>query len=784
MKASVPGTVHTDLLANKKIPDPFYRLNESAVQWVDSVAWEYRRSFRIPARLLKTYKLELAAAGLDTYATIRINGKSAGSSSNMFIEHRFDVTRYLRAGMNRIEILLDAPEVRANRLEQKHGRLAVSHSPQRVYVRKAQYSFGWDWGPKLTTSGIWRRISIEATPYVRLAHPFVKVLSVSGSEAHLELSVDIRGISAGPLELRAMVKGGRTSFEAVKVVKKHRETLRIRIPDPELWWPSGSGSQPLYSALFFVSIGGKVADRVETTFAIRTVKLLQDRDREGTTFIIEVNGVKTFCKGADWIPCDTFLPRVSDETYTTLLTMARDAHMNMIRVWGGGIYEEEIFYELCDRLGLMVWQDFMYACGEYPEEPWFLNQARDEAESVVRRLRNHASIVLWCGNNECEWSYCTDHPGKKPDDMRGARIFRDILKRVCRELDGTRPYWRSSPFGAGFPNAESNGNHHQWTVWSAWKDYTGYEKDSARFVTEFGFQAGADPETMKEVTLESDRHIQSAVMERHNKQVEGTERLIRFQAAHYRLGERFDRFLYKSQLVQAHALKCGVEHWRRRKFLSAGALFWQLNDCWPVSSWAVIDSGLRPKAGYYFAKRFYAPLLVSFKGVPEGVEVWVTNDRTEPAAGSVAIALRSVEGKQAWLKVVPLSVPQNTSHRVFTIDRGRYEDFDPSIHYLHATLRDQGAPLSENRFFFLEPKHLGLPRARVTGTFRKTKDGTVELKLRSDKFAMGVCARIHGGETTFSNNFVDLDAGGAVTIVVASRFGIKELQKKLSLGWL
>jgi beta-mannosidase len=784
MKATVPGTVHTDLLANKKIPDPFYRMNEISVQWIDSVRWQYGRDFSIPRGLLRTSRLELVASGLDTYATITVNGRRAGSSSNMFVEHRFDVTRLLRPGKNRIEIMFDSPEVRTKHLEQKHGKLAVSHNAHRVYVRKAQYSFGWDWGPKLTTSGIWRNISLEAIPQGRLEHPFVKVISVNNREAVIDLSVDVKRRSREQLVLSTTVTGGHASIEVKKNAKRSRETFRIRIPDPELWWPSGSGGQPMYSALFSLTLGGRELHRLDIPFAIRTVKLVQKRDKEGKTFIIEVNGVKIFCKGADWIPCDAFLPRISDETYLRLLAMARDAHMNMIRVWGGGIYERDVFYDLCDRLGLMVWQDFMYACGEYPEEKWFLDQARSEAESVVRRLRNHSSIVLWCGNNECEWSFCTDHPGKTPDDMTGATIFRDILPRVCREQDGTRPYWRTSPFGSGFPNAESNGNHHQWTVWSAWKDFTEYEKDSARFITEFGFQGAATPETMKAVTLKSDRRFQSPVMEHHNKQIEGTERLVRFQAAHFRLGDSYDRFIYKSQLVQAEAMKCGVEHWRRRKFLTAGTLFWQLNDCWPVSSWAVIDSGLRPKAAYFAAKRFYAPVLVSFKRVPGGIEVWITNDRTGEASGSLSVVLRSFGGKRSWKKTLRVDVPGNSSHPIFTIDAEVYSRVDPLTHYLHAMLRDAGELISENRLFFAEPKHLSLPRAKVSGTFHKTKDGRAELRLRSTKFIKSVYAHIDDPETTLTDNFVDIDAGQTVTIRVSSRLGIKELKKKLTLQWL
>ena len=784
MTASVPGTVHTDLLAAGKIPDPFYRLNENEVQWVDAVQWRYRRDFRVPGRLLNSRRLVLIAEGLDTYATVFLNGKSVAQWANMFIAQRVDVTRRLRAGRNTIEILFDSPTIRAGRLEKKHGRLLVSHGHERVYVRKAQYSFGWDWGPKLTTSGIWRSISIEAASDAQLAYPFVRVLSAGKSPAEIEVSVEVRHRTNDPLELHAVITGGAAPINHVMPVKNDRATFRLRIPDPGLWWPNGMGKQPMYSARLSLVSGSREVHRLEVPFALRTVRLIQERDREGRSFILEINGVRVYCKGADWIPSDTFLPRIPESTYEKLLTMARDAHMNMIRVWGGGIYEQDIFYNLCDRLGLMVWQDFMYACAEYPEEPWFLEQARTEAEKVVKRLRNHPSIVIWCGNNENEWLYCMRNPGRSPDSMTGAGIFRDLLRRVCREFDGTRPYWRSSPFGTGFPNDESNGNHHQWNVWSSWRDYAEYESDNARFVTEFGFQAVANLETMKSAMAAADDTIQSLVMEHHNKQAEGPERLIRFQAAHYRLAGNLERFIYKSQLVQAEALKRGVEHWRRRKFLTAGSLFWQLNDCWPVSSWAVIDSGLRPKAAYFYAKRFFSPVLVSFKRTTAGVEVWVTNDRREGITGALELALRSFSGKRVWRKSMRVNAGANSSRRVYRIDKSSYGSADEFTHYLWAGLSDRKGRLSENRFFFAEAKHLALPKPHIRVRITKSRGGKRTVELRSDKFVSGVRLSLPGKHAAFSDNFIDIDPGGRSAIPVDSPLPAGELKRRLKITWL
>jgi beta-mannosidase len=784
MKASVPGTVHTDLMAAGIIPDPFYGMNENLVQWVDSQKWLYRRHFNVSMEMLQERYIELVAEGLDTFAEVRINRKTVAIIANMFITHRIGIKRYVHRGLNTIEIIFDSPTMHSKALEKLHGVLRVAQQSQRVYARKAQYSFNWDWGPTLATSGIWKSISLEAHSGPQLKHPFACVLSLHARMAVVQISVDIDHATRRTLKLRTSVGMEGWSDSTVVHVKGKKAMVRLHIPNPRVWWPNGYGDHPIYIARLSLLDEGKEVDSIEVPFAIRTVKLLQEKDDEGKTFIVEVNGVKIFCKGADWIPCDSFLPRIQDSTYERLLAYARDAHMNMIRVWGGGIYEQDIFYNLCDRLGLMVWQDFMFACGEYPQERWFLDQVKEEALSVVRRLRNHASIVVWCGNNECEWIFCTENPGRTPDDMNGARIFNDILPATCKEHDGTRPYWRSSPFGMGFPNGESDGTHHQWTVWSFWKDYKEYENDNARFVAEFGFQAPANRQTFEESLLPNDCHPQSAVFEHHNKQVEGPERLIRFQAAHHRVSTDFDGFIYKSQLVQAEALKCAVEHWRRRKFKTAGALFWQINDCWPVSSWAVIDSALRPKAAYYFAKKFYDPVLVSFKKLNDTVEVYLTNDRLTRISGTLRITLRSFDGEWRWSKKQSVKVPANASKPLFTIDSHQYDSCDKSTHYLHAQFFVDDGLVSENRFFFEEPKRLRLPPAHVSVIVKTGNDATRRLLVTADRFVKYLRLEVDGEDVLFSDNYFDLDAGGKKEIQVLSRLGAEELRRKIQLTWL
>jgi beta-mannosidase len=779
MDGTVPGTVHTDLLANRRIPDPFYRMNENQVQWISSQQWMYRREFGVEEEFLHERRIELVAEGLDTYADIRINGRSVASTADMFVEHRFNIKKYLRHGANRIEILFDSPDVRAKALEKKYAPLMAGHEPHRIYARKAQYSYGWDWGPRLATSGIWRDISIEGHSAGLLQSPFVKVITQTKREALVEFSVDVSLFASARMRLQTELSDGTVVVIDRRPAKKGWMKFRLRIKNPKLWWPNGYGEQPIYRGVCRLLMNDEEVEQLEFPFALRTVRLLQKPDDEGSTFIIEINGEKIYCKGADWIPTDSFIPRIADGTYEKLLGMAKSAHMTMLRVWGGGIYEQEIFYRLCDQYGLMVWQDFMFACAEYPEHAWFLKQVTDEAKKAVKRLRNHPSIVLWCGNNECEWIFCQRNPGKSPDAMAGAKIFKQLLPSMCREFDGSRPYWRSSPFGKGFPNDESNGNHHQWEMWARWKDFKEYENDSARFVTEFGFQAPPHYRTLEQVTVLSDLTPLSAVLEHHNKLPEGTERLYRFQASHVQVGTDMEDFIYKGQIVQAEALKTAVEHWRRRKFKTAGSLFWQLNDCWPVTSWSVIDSALRPKAAYYYAKRFLAPVLVSFRRNAAGIEVWGTSDLFEQMDASLELSLRTFSGTVEWTKTSKARIGSNASAVLIKTKSADWSHVDPAQSYLLASLKREDRVLSENRLFFVEPKHMHLPMSNVESQVMNDSEGICFVTVTSAGFKKNLRIEIENDDAEMEDNYFDLDAGIPKVVRMVSRLPQNLIKERL-----
>ncbi|MFQ5770435.1 MAG: glycoside hydrolase family 2 protein, partial [bacterium] len=553
LKAHVPGTVHTDLIENSIIEDPFHRNNELNVQWVDQVNWIYRKEFEVTDDFLNNPTIYLIAEGLDTIATIFINNQMVAQIQNMHIEHRLDVKQLLVKGNNEIRIHFDSAIVHAKQLEDRFGVLSHTHESYRLYVRKAQYSFGWDWGPKLATCGIWKSIYLAAVENTQISDVFVESkLNDSFSTAYLDVQIQLERNIEIKDEVCVVVHLNGTKKE-VKVSEDFI-SVPFEITDPELWWPAGYGEQKLYNLKVEVFLNGRKQDERLLKFAIRKVELIQEKDQWGHSFYFKINNTPIFCKGANWIPADSFIPRVTNEKYRELLQLAREANMNMIRIWGGGIYEQNIFYELCDELGFLVWQDFMFACGAYPEYPEFKENVSQEIESIVKRLRNHPSIVIWCGNNENEWIWQRS-TGESYKKMPGYNLFHELIPEICHKLDPSRPYWPSTPFGGEHPNSPEQGNRHQWDIWSGWQDFSTVVEDNGRFISEFGFQAPASLSTWEKFTVPEDRRPQSEIMEFHNKQEEGTERLFRYLAGHVVLPTSFEDFIYKCQVVQGEALK-------------------------------------------------------------------------------------------------------------------------------------------------------------------------------------------------------------------------------------
>ncbi len=754
-RATVPGVVHTDLLSNGLIPEPFYADNERVIQPVHEQDWQYRREFDCSGG---EGPVTLVCEGLDTVAEVRLNGNLVGQSESMFLVYRWDVTRFLQRGRNTLEVTFRSPLRAAEAYRERYGLLRSMHKEYdepRLYIRKAQYAFGWDWGPAFPTVGIWRPIYLEVTNRPALTDVWAKVLRADEKEARLAVSVELNGNTKG-LQLQvALWRSGTKVAETRVAAEPDAVTCELNVTNPDLWWPNGYGAPALYDLVVRLVGNGEVVDERRVRVGLRTVQLVLQRDG-APAFAFKVNGREIFAKGADWIPADSFLPRVGRAKLETLLRYARDAHMNMLRVWGGGIYEDDAFYDLCDELGLLVWQDFAFACGVYPEDAHFLDLVRAEVEQNVRRLRNHPSVALWCGNNECEWIWRRETQ-EPVEHMPGYRIFHDLIPEWLSQLDDSRPYWPTSPWGdPDDPDSETTGNRHQWDIWSRWVDYREVKRDHSLFVTEFGFQGPANRQTLEQVLPEEERWPQSRLFEFHNKQVEGTERLFRFLAGHLKVETDFGRFIHAAQLNQALALKTCVEHWRSGWPRTAGVLIWQLNDCWPVTSWALIDSNLIPKAAYYWARRFFSPILLLVE-VDDGVVFTLLNDTFEAASGELLWQLRSTDGQQITSGKLLVEVPAQTVRTIRDVPIDVPEDTPKERLYILAEFRGSGFPVTRARTFFVELKHLQLPvpHVNVASFALEGRSGAVELEAKT--LVLGLQLELPGA--VFADNFFDLEPG-------------------------
>jgi len=761
-RARVPGVVHLDLIRLKEIPHPFFRMNELDVRWVEDREWWYRKGFTVGEELLNYDRVELTFEGLDTFAKVWLNGKEVGDFDNMFYGHSADVKGLLKRGENIIAIKFDPPKkILEGRYGKRDVKLGAAFYPPRVYGRKAQYSFGWDWGPRLATSGIWKPVWIRAYDVCKISSfHFMVPLGELGGATKAAVEVSLNAFKEEEVNVNVSLKGygfiGAKNERRSLSLGENRFAFELAIDDPVRWWPNGYGDQALYDLEIIVTKEDMILDKRNKKVGIRKIEVVRERDEEGETFYFKVNGVPVFCKGANWIPADSFLPQVTRDRYEYLLGKAKEANMNMLRVWGGGLYEDEAFYEICDEKGIMVWQDFMFACAEYPEDEWFFDDVRKEAEEVVKRLRNHACMAIWCGNNENDWGVKANWFGKK-DKFYGHTIYHDILPEVCGRLDPSTFYWPSSPYGGDDPNSQTEGDRHSWDVWSGMRDYAEYLRDNGRFVSEFGFQSLPSVDTIMKYTRPEDRYPQSKVMEHHNKQDGGPERLAFFLAHHFKVPGDLRAFSYLTQVNQGEAMKTGILHWRRRKFRSAGALIWQLDDCWPVASWSLIDYHGGLKASYYYTKRAFDKITLSLVINGDFIEAWVISDLLEEKGGMLEISAFRPNGMKIFGKAVNVRVPENSSTVCARVPLS--EIIDPLNAVIVGTLKVQGL---EERFDTLsldEWKHVAFVKPKFKIAVTKALDNggrRFEIKVVSNAFVKACRLEIRGVKGTFSDNCYDM----------------------------
>lgn len=578
-EGNVPGTVQGDLVNLGKIPHPYKGLNEDTIIQLEGKDWIYEKEFDFQDSPKNGEEIDLVFKGIDTLANVYLNGIYLGNTQNMFMEYRFDVKDVLEEGRNYLKVEIKSPVRIPRRLERNYGKMDGSRESSRGYIRKAQYSYGWDWGARITTSGIWKPVYIEKYKIARLetCSGYLSDFDGTGGEVRVDGFVRSNTDLNDPRGLSVEVKINNekiAQFPVEKVESKYKFNGTLYLDKINLWYPRGMGGQHLYNFSFILKdASGEKLYSEDKKIGLRTVKVIQEKDAEGKSFVFEVNGEKVFAKGANWVPADNILTWLEDQDYEKLIRMSYDANMNMLRIWGGGIYESDKFYTLCDEFGVMVWQDFMFACSEYPDHiDWFRELANREVRRVVRELRYHPSIVLWCGNNENNWGF--DEWGsmtRKVDGYNlGNRLYLLDFPKICAKEDPSRDYWVSSPYGGDTANSPREGDRHVWTVWNRWADYDEYLKDNGRFISEFGFQGAPHWKTIQFFADNKEKEVFHPVMVRHNKQVEGQERAMRFINGRFGLVKDFRKFLYLSQLNQAEAVKTGVEHWRSRKIALTG----------------------------------------------------------------------------------------------------------------------------------------------------------------------------------------------------------------------
>ena len=638
LPASVPGCAHTDLLAAGLIPDPFLGRNETEVAWVGRREWTYETELTAGAGPHE--QTDLVFDGLDTVAEILLDGRPLGRTRNMHRSYRFDVT-----GLSgRLTVRFASAYAEAEAVRGRLGERPGAYAEPYQYLRKMACSFGWDWGPTLVTAGIWRPVRLERWSTARIAR-VRPLVTVEDGVGQIELAVDVeRSRVEAPLTLEASAGGVRARAR----IDGTAGTVRLRVPDVRLWWPRGYGGQPLYDVELTLSHGDEALDAWRRRTGFRTVELDTSADAHGTGFTLVVNGERLFARGVNWIPDDVFPSRITRERYRHRLEQAAGAGVDLVRVWGGGIYEDADFYDACDELGLLVWQDFPVACAAYPEEQPLRGEVEAEARENVVRLMPHPSLVLWNGNNENLWGFRDwDWEQGLAGDSWGEGYYLGVLPRVVAELDPTRPYTAGSPWSGSWrhhPNDPAHGTHHSWEVWNR-ADYADYRRDVPRFVAEFGWQAPPAHATLRRALPGEDPAPDSPGMLHHQKAEDGNGKLERGLARHFAVPEGdFDRWHYLTQVNQARAVAAGVEHWRSHWPVCAGTVVWQLNDCWPVTSWAAIDGDGREKPLYHELRRLYADRLLTVRADGDGLVVAAVNQSAEDWRGTLRLRRMSVDG--------------------------------------------------------------------------------------------------------------------------------------------
>lgn len=751
-KAKVPGTIHTDLFENKLILDPFFGTNEKQLQWIENENWEYETKFNLSKSELKNQNIDLLFEGLDTYATVYLNGKLLLETNNMFRTWHKLVKKNLKIGENHLKIIFKS----ASHFGKEEAKKLPYTLPgdEKVFTRKAQYHYSWDWGPRFVTCGIYKPIKLHFWNEIKIENVRYEQISLTDDLAKLNFILTADCEKAGNYDLK--VNDETKNFNLKKGENKIQ--FPYEIANPKRWWCNGLGEANLYAFQINISQKNKIIDSKKLNIGLRTIELIQEKDEIGKSFYFKLNGIPVFMKGANYIPPDSFLPRVTDSTYTSIVKNAVDANMNMIRVWGGGVYADEAFYETCDQNGILVWQDFMFACAMYPSDEKFLDNVKNEVIDNVNRLQNHPSVALWCGNNENDegwknWGWQKQYKYSETDSTNiwngYKKLFHEVIPQTLDSLLSKEKniYWPSSPsIGWGRKESLLQGDSHYWGVWWGMEPFEIYKKKVGRFMSEYGFQGMPNIETFSKFANSDNLNLKSEVVKSHQKHNTGYQTIQTYMERDYKIPSKFEDYIYVSQILQAEGMKTAIEAHRRAKPYCMGTLFWQLNDCWPVTSWSSVDYFGNWKAFQYQAKRSFENILISVNDEENFYKVYVVNDELNPRKDKLDLQLLDFKGKVLWDKISEIQIEANTCKVYFQIDKKEFEKFNLKKAVLSLKLNKV-----KTNYFFVKPKDLLLEKP----TIQIKKIGEQTIEISTDVLAKNIFLSAEN-EPFFSDNYFDL----------------------------
>ncbi|WGF93540.1 beta-mannosidase [Aequorivita marisscotiae] len=739
--ANVPGTVQADLLRLGEIPDPFLKNNEDSIQWVSSKNWQYKKQFSVSEEILKRTKHFLKFEGLDTYAEVFLNDSLILSTNNAFRSWEVDVSDALKA-KNKLLVDFKSPDS----IEKAEAKKLNYKLPEgnRVFTRKPQYQYGWDWAPTIKTMGIWRNVSLESYDIARLKDVFLQTKSISDSLAEIVAKFEIETLKAVEITLRITNKNTSETISSTFKTKAGESEFQMpfSIKNPKLWWTHNLGDSFLYDIEIELLHNKNVLETYSKNLGIRTIELVTEKDSIGESFYFKLNGKPVYMKGANYVPQQMLDAKIDREKYTQLIGDAVSANMNMLRIWGGGIYEDDYFYNLCDEKGILIWQDFMFACAMYPGDAEFLENAKQEAIENVKRLRNHPSIALWCGNNENNegwhrWGWQEGKTEAQKQEIWDSyyALFNHILPRVVDSLSPKISYWESSPkFGRGDKRYQFQGDAHDWWVWHDGYPFEHFEKKVPRFMSEFGFQSFPSPETVKYATGRDSVFKNDPLFANHQKHVRGFKIIEEYMARDFPVPQNAEDYMYVSQLLQARGITMGIHAHRRAKPYNMGTLYWQLNDCWPAISWSSIDYLGNWKALHYKAKKAFENVLISTEEKKDTLNIFVVNDSFKTIKDSLVLKLLNFDGEVIHKKQLAIESPENSSKIVYSLPLETLK-FDRDFSVLKINFGK-----SEYLNYFVKPKDLKLKKEEIEIEVCCSVERSRDLSLPSNSKVLD-CAR-------------------------------------------